>query len=214
MWDEQMELDALHEVYCLTDGSASKQNWCKVLALGNTLDQQLKRKILWIWPTGTDLKNLKQILEKLNIQNVLSIGCGSGLLEWLMKAVGDGAFNIYGLERDPNWWRSKYAVRSFIPLNYIEHADLKLEASFFTDCCSGSLPCALVFCYFNNRKAFQDYLNVFEGKWLIIIGPQPALGIHTDPNPLQPQLPENQWALYEIINWTEQNVVVFYVKIR
>lgn len=215
MWDEQMELDALREAYCLTDGSeASKQNWRKVLALGSTLDQQLKRKILWIWPTETDLKHLQQILKDLNIQNVLSIGCGSGLLEWLVAAVGDGAFNIYGLERDPNWWRSKYAVRSFIPLNYIEHADMKLDASFFIDCCSGTLPCALIFCYFNNRKAFEDYLNVFEGKWLILIGPQPALGIHTDPNPLQPQLPENQWALHEIINWTEQNVVVFYMKIR
>lgn len=189
-----MELDALQEVYCLTNGMASEKNWCKLLALGRTLDQQLKRKILWIWPTATDLKNFKKILEQLDIKNVLSIGCGSGLLEWLMAAVGEGAFNIYGLERDPNWWRSKYAVRSFIPLNYIENAQMELDAGFLIDCCSGTMPC--------------------EGKWLILIGPEPALGIHTDPNPMQPQLPENQWALCEIINWTENNIVAFYMKIR
>ncbi|KAH8407004.1 hypothetical protein KR222_003739 [Zaprionus bogoriensis] len=212
MWAEQMELDALQQVYCLTD----KQHWSKLIALGKTLDQQLKRKILWVWPTGTDLRSLHGVLEELGIRIVLSIGCGSGLLEWLLTTVGqsDKALSIFGLERDPNWWRSRYAVRSFIPLNYIEQADSKLDANFLMDCCSGIMPCALLFCYFNNRQAFLEYLSVFGGRWLILIGPQPDLGIHTDPNPLQPQLPDNQWALHGIINWTEQNVVALYRKLE
>ncbi|KRF78662.1 uncharacterized protein [Drosophila virilis] len=213
MWNDRTELEALCAIYCLTEAADAKPNWRKLLELGNTLERELKRKLLWVWPTALDLKNFNQILNELAIRNVLSIGCGSGLLEWLVGAVADQGLRIYGLERDPNWWRSKYAVRSFIPLNYIEEARSKLTAHFLSDCCSGVAPCALLFCYFNNRSAFLEYLSVFEGKWLILIGPQPAVGIHTEPNPLQPQIPGDQWALHQVINWTEQNLVAVYEKL-
>ncbi|KAM8703341.1 hypothetical protein ACLKA7_008029 [Drosophila subpalustris] len=107
MWDDQSELDALQEIYSLTDGDEAKQNWRKLLVLGSTLDNQLKRKLLWIWPTVSDLTKFNQTLRHLGLQTVLSIGCGSGLLEWLIAAVGDETLRIYGLERDPNWWRTK-----------------------------------------------------------------------------------------------------------
>lgn len=213
MWSEQTELEVLQEIYDITRAATAKQNWRKLLTLGYRLERDLKRKLLWIWPSALDLKRLNGVLKQLDIHHVLSIGCGSGLLEWLLGAVADQELRVYGLERDPNWWRSKYAVRSFIPLNYIEQADSKLTPSFFSRCCSGVAPCALLFCYFNNRRAFLDYLSAFEGKWLILIGPQPALGIHTDPNPLQPQLPDKQWALRELCEWTEQNVVAIYEKL-
>ncbi|XP_034487652.1 uncharacterized protein LOC117791858 [Drosophila innubila] len=219
MWDEQSELAALQEIYNLTAGDEAKKNWRKLLVFGNTLDQQLKRKLLWIWPTASDLTKFHQKLDHLGLQTVLSIGCGSGLLEWLISAVGGEKLRICGLERDPNWWRSKYAVRSFIPLNYIENAETidsrsSLNASFLSDCCSGLMPSALLFCYFNNRRAFLDYLNVFEGIWIILIGPEPGFGIHTDPNPLQPELSNNWWALHALIDWTEHNVVAIYKKLE
>ncbi|KAL7726830.1 hypothetical protein ACLKA6_017239 [Drosophila palustris] len=200
MWDEQSELDALQEIYSLTDGHEAKKNWRKLLVLGSTLDNQLKRKLLWIWPTVSDLTKFNQTLHHLGLQTVLSIGCGSGLLEWMIAAVGDETLRIYGLERDPNRWRKS--------------TDSRLKGSFLSSCCSGVMPCALIFCYFNNSKAFLDYLSVFEGIWIILIGPQPGFGIHTDPNPLQPELPKNQWSLHTLMNWTEQNVVAIYKKLE
>jgi len=210
MLDERSELEILREIYYLTDGASG--NWRKLLALGDCLDQQLKRKLLWMWPTSVDLDYFNQLLSMHNIHRILSIGCGSGLLEWLMTASGGRKVSMFGLEVDRKWWQSKYSVRSFIPLNYVEGAS-QLHTELLTSCCNDAPPCALLFCYFNNRGAFLDYLKVFRGKWLILIGPQPARGIHTDPNPVQPQLPEDQWTLRERLNWTDQNIVAFYEKI-
>ncbi|KMZ03403.1 uncharacterized protein LOC120284203 [Drosophila simulans] len=210
MMDERSELETLREIYYLTDDGSC--NWRKLLALGDCLDQQLKRKLLWMWPTSVDLDYFNQLLAMHDIQRVLSIGCGSGLLEWLMTVSGGRKVPMFGLEVDRNWWQSKYSVRSFIPLNYLEDAS-QLNTDLLAKCCSDVHPCALLFCYFNNRGAFLDYLKVFQGKWLILIGPLPALGIHTDPNPAQPQLPIDQWILRERLNWTDHNIVAFYEKI-
>ncbi|KAH8381774.1 hypothetical protein KR009_000179 [Drosophila setifemur] len=210
MLDERSEVETLRDIYYLTDGAAS--NWRKLLTLGGCLDQQLKRKLLWVWPTSNDLNNFNQILTTKGIQSILSVGCGSGLLEWLISATGGQKISMYGLEVDRNWWQSKYSVRSFIPLNYVEDAE-EVNPHFLNCCCNDSSPSALLFCYFNNRRAFLDYLRIFQGRWLIIIGPQPALGIHTDPNPLQPQLPVNKWSLRERLNWTDRNIVAFYERI-
>ncbi|XP_022213134.2 uncharacterized protein LOC111068086 [Drosophila obscura] len=213
MFDEQSELESLREIYYLTNGASG--SWRKLLSLGDSLEQQLKRKLLWIWPTSVDLDNYNHFLAKHHIQRILSIGCGSGLLEWLMAAAGGQRISMHGLEVDRNWWQSKYSVRSFIPLNYVEDAasPSQLDASFLSNCCNDAPPCAMLFCYFNNRRAFLDYLRIYRGKWLILIGPQPALGIHTDPNPIQPQLPTDGWILRERLDWTDRNVVAFYEKV-
>ncbi|KAH8313706.1 hypothetical protein KR067_010591 [Drosophila pandora] len=210
MLDERSEVDTLREIYYLTDGDVG--NWRKLLALGDCLDQQLKRKLLWVWPTSSNLDLFNQVLTTSGIQCILSVGCGSGLLEWLISTVGGRKVSIFGLEVDRNWWHSKYSVRSFIPLNFFEDAN-NVSQDFLKACCKGFSPCALLFCYFNNRGAFLEYLRVFQGKWLILIGPQPSLGIHTDPNPLQPQFPNEEWILRERLNWTDRNVVAFYEKI-
>ncbi|XP_062126509.1 uncharacterized protein LOC133839169 [Drosophila sulfurigaster albostrigata] len=217
MPNAQSDRDALEAVYELTQGATAQRNWRKLLTLGDTFDVQLKRKLLWIWPTAKNLMQFQLKLNELRIQHVLSIGCGNGLLEWLLTAVGtENSLRVYGLERDANWWRSKYAIRSFIPLNYIESSEYncQLSGDFLKQCCCGLPPQALLFCYFNNRVAFLEYLSAFAGCWLIIIGPQPSLGIHTDPNPLQPELPDcSRWALHSLINWTEHNVVALYKKL-
>ncbi|XP_017067812.2 uncharacterized protein LOC108105634 [Drosophila eugracilis] len=210
MLDERSEVETLRQVYYLTDGASG--NWHKLLALGDCIDQQLKRKLLWMWPSLVDLDYFNQLLAMHDIQRILSIGCGSGLLEWLMTASGGRKVSMFGLEIDRNWWQSKYAIRSFIPLNYVEDYN-QLNTDLLSRCCNGTPPSALLFCYFNNRGAFLDYLKVFTGKWLILIGPLPTLGIHTDPNPLQPQLPADEWTLRERLNWTDHNIVTFYEKI-
>ncbi|KAH8291827.1 hypothetical protein KR054_001042 [Drosophila jambulina] len=215
MCEERSEVETLREIYYLTHGSTAGTmgtSWRTLLALGDSLEQQLKRKLLWVWPTAVDLDYFNQLLSMHGIRNVLSVGCGTGLLEWLITAAGGKKASMFGLEVDRSWWQSKYSVRSFIPLNYAETCT-QLDADFLNSCCENAPPCALLFCYFNNRSAFLDYLEVFRGRWIILIGPQPALGIHTDPNPIQPQLPADQWTLRERLNWTDRNIVAFYEKI-
>ncbi|XP_030371129.1 uncharacterized protein LOC115621579 [Scaptodrosophila lebanonensis] len=213
---EQTERNTLVEIYYLS--APETRNWRKLLALGDTLEQQLKRKLLWVWPTAADLLAFNKLLRLHNIQNILSVGCGSGLLEWLLAAAAtedENPIAFYGLEIDRNWWNSKYALRSFIPLNFVEDApDGKLDSDFLRHSCCGSQPSALLFCYFNNRQAFLEYLCVYKGKWLIIIGPKPSQGIHTDPDAMHPNFPvDEHWVLHDCLHWTELNIVTFYEKI-
>lgn len=77
------EEDSLAKIYCLTQGST--KNWRKLLKYGKTLDVELKRKLLWLWPTEKNLWQINEVLRDYNITNVLSIGCGNGLFEWLLK---------------------------------------------------------------------------------------------------------------------------------
>lgn len=70
-------------LYNLTTNS--EKSWQKLLQFGETLSLDEKRKFLWTWPTSGNIKTLKHILAALKINSILSIGCGSGLLEWIIK---------------------------------------------------------------------------------------------------------------------------------
>lgn len=77
------EEDALLKIYYLTQEST--KNWRKLLQYGESLDLEIKRKVLWVWPTEENLLQIRQLFEHDSITNILSIGCGNGLFEWLLK---------------------------------------------------------------------------------------------------------------------------------
>lgn len=77
-----LTLDLYKEIYYLTQEET--KNWRQVLKYGEGLELNSKRKLLWTWPTEKYLQNLKYLLGELDIKDILSIGCGSGLLEWLL----------------------------------------------------------------------------------------------------------------------------------
>lgn len=77
------EKDVLAEVYCLTQEST--KNWRKLLKYGNLLKQDTKRKLLWAWPTEKNIWQINKLLRQYDITNILSIGCGNGLFEWILK---------------------------------------------------------------------------------------------------------------------------------
>lgn len=64
--------------------TASK-DWKQVLKLSETLPSSEKRKILWTWPTQNDVVKLAEIFHRLHISSILSIGCGCGLFEWILR---------------------------------------------------------------------------------------------------------------------------------
>ncbi|XP_059217389.1 uncharacterized protein LOC131994641 [Stomoxys calcitrans] len=207
------EEHALQKVYYLTHDAT--KNWRKLLKYGETLDVDVKRKLLWMWPTEKCLQEINELLQKFNITCLLSIGCGSGLFEWLLKESSN--IEIHGLEVDRKWWSSSYAIKSFIQLKYIEDMCLT-NNDYLQDCCStNSWNFVLMFCYFNNRQAFLEYLNSYQGNWLIIIGPLDKQEIYTDPLPLEPNFPSDmltKWLLKSSLEMGENDCLAIYEKIE
>lgn len=64
---------------------AKKKDWRRILQLSKTYEITVTSEFLWTFPTEYCLHYLKTLWKSLNISNVLSIGCGSGLLEFVMR---------------------------------------------------------------------------------------------------------------------------------
>lgn len=62
-----------------------KRNWKEVIKLGECYALTEKSRFSWAWPSEDCLTNLKQVLQRNSVGSILSIGCGSGLLEWILK---------------------------------------------------------------------------------------------------------------------------------
>ncbi|XP_061387130.1 uncharacterized protein LOC133322080 [Musca vetustissima] len=202
----------LREVYYLTNPET--KNWRSLLKYGEDLNAEIRRKLLWIWPTEKSLWQFGKILREFNIGCLLSIGCGNGLFEWIIRESLN--VEIYGLEVDRDWWCSNYAIKSFIELNYVDNMDVTKEEYLRTCCLRDSWNFALLFCYFNNRPAFLQYLKLYKGRWICIIGPLEKRNVYTDPLPLEPNFPVEDnvttWKLKASLKMGENDIMAFYEK--
>ncbi|XP_055851425.1 uncharacterized protein LOC129915774 [Episyrphus balteatus] len=186
-----------------------EKDWEGVLKLSETLPLDKKSKYLWTWPTGEALQIIKSTLHELGIGKLLSVGCGTGLLEWIIKESIGAA--VYGLEVDRSWWESSYSPISYIKLNFIN--DVHMDPCFLQECCdTKDWDFGMVFCYFNNGKAFHDYLRLYKGSVVIIIGPAPGVGIHTDPPPLKADFCDSGWKMLKYFNISKDDIISFYTK--
>lgn len=80
----------------------SNEDWKKIIRLGETISNEDRKRYLWAWPTEINLANLKCQLNQYGIRSLVSLGCGSGLLEWiLMKCIG---LTVRGFEVDEFYW--------------------------------------------------------------------------------------------------------------
>lgn len=61
-----------------------RNNWRKVLLLNENSQDTRALKILWVWPSETNLKFLKRVSDRYCIEGLSSLGCGCGLLEWII----------------------------------------------------------------------------------------------------------------------------------
>uniref|UniRef100_A0A8D8ETS8 (northern house mosquito) hypothetical protein n=1 Tax=Culex pipiens TaxID=7175 RepID=A0A8D8ETS8_CULPI len=179
-------------------------DWRKVINLGQELAVDTRVKYLWAWPLSDDLETIGACLAEHNISRVLSVGCGTGLLEWLITA-GTGIL-VAGVEQDENWWRSKYATKTYIPMVFAESKG----ANSIND--ENAPWHAMMFCYFNHGAAFCDYVNNFEGRHVIIVGPEGGKAVHTDPMPFQPAFPTHQnWKLLQSFRVGSENLNHFVI---
>lgn len=95
---------------------------------------------------------------------------------------------ITGLEVDKNWWSRQ---NPFIPLKFLE-PDQVITPQFLLDTCmSRNWNFSLLFCYFNNRIAFNDYIKNYKGNYVIIIGPEDNTYRYTEPLPLDKEFRQN-----------------------
>lgn len=96
---------------------------------------------------------------------------------------------ITGLEVDRNWWTRQ---KPFIPLKFLE-PDQEITSQFLLDTClSRNWNFSLLFCYFNNRPAFNQYVESFKGNFVIIIGPAENTLRYTEPLPLDKEFQANE----------------------
>lgn len=190
---------------------SNKDNWHGVIEIGKQFNIQERSKFLWAWPTVDCLWWMKTLLNEHNIETILSIGCGSGLLEWLIsRSIG---VKVSGLELDKSWWISPYAPQTFVDLKFTE----KQITSDFLQMCANtrSDQFALLFCYFNNREAFLQYIRAYDGDFVIIIGPVNEFVV-TDPQPLNPKFENDDWYLlsYYQLEDENQNCISFFKRIK
>lgn len=61
------------------------RDWRKIIQLSKCYSLNEKTRFSWAWPREKCLKKLKIILDKRCVQSILSVGCGSGLLEWIIE---------------------------------------------------------------------------------------------------------------------------------
>uniref|UniRef100_A0A1B6DGN1 Methyltransferase domain-containing protein n=1 Tax=Clastoptera arizonana TaxID=38151 RepID=A0A1B6DGN1_9HEMI len=163
-------------------------DWCKIL---KTLEEVGQRccEVLWIRPEQIDLEFIKNAVEVKGLKRIVSVGCGCGLLEWLLQAAT--GVHVIGIEIDPNYWNSKYFNRTklkYIPLLFPQ--DEGFNSALLDK------NAVLLFCYFNNRKAFNKYIDKYLGSCVIIIGPGLDSGRHTDPQPFDVDF-KKDWTLVD-----------------
>ncbi|KAG8224454.1 hypothetical protein J437_LFUL003177 [Ladona fulva] len=122
------------------------------------------RGLLWLRPSERSLQFIAEQLQNLGLKKILSIGCGSGLFEWLISRVT--GLHVEGIEVDAKWWDSPYSPPCFLPKN-LRHFVIPEKHS------DEMIPkdVALLFCYFNDEGAYNDYLKRYLGNCIIVAGP-------------------------------------------
>lgn len=63
----------------------SEGKWKEIIALGESDENHEACRLLWVWPTLDDLNWIKNVIEDYNLRGIVSIGCGTGLLEWIIQ---------------------------------------------------------------------------------------------------------------------------------
>lgn len=61
------------------------RQWSQILELGKLYPQHEVSRFLWAWPSEKCLRKMNTTFKVLGITKILSIGCGSGLLEWIIQ---------------------------------------------------------------------------------------------------------------------------------
>lgn len=62
-----------------------QNRWREIIDLEKEYKYPERNKISWVWPSLDDLNWLNNVIVKNKLGGIVSIGCGCGLLEWLVQ---------------------------------------------------------------------------------------------------------------------------------
>ncbi|XP_015586654.1 uncharacterized protein LOC107263687 [Cephus cinctus] len=178
-----------------------EDKWKEIINLKNVKDTFEKYRLLWVWPSLDDLQWIKDIIDGLQLHGIISIGCGSGLLEWLIQK--HSGIDVVGIEVDHAWWTCGYSPPLFLKkVIFIDEDNNNVEIP---------KSHALLFCYFNNAPAFLNYIMNYSGSTVLVIGPGEGRGSHTDPTPFDKKFSDLGWQLYKFreIGNTKDYIAVY-----
>jgi len=148
----------------------------QVICCNDRYELSLLHLLTWPVPGEKDLESLSNYIYSHGVTHIYSIGCGTGLLEWLLSQVllkqykeSDNVdlkrVDVTGVEVDFRWWKSPYAPPTFLDDFLFVGKDFAPQNPF------GDFNDMALFCYFNNLNVFLDYLNAFLGSFVVLIGP-------------------------------------------
>lgn len=73
-----------------------EDKWKEILDLNQLSDNPNALNLLWVWPSEENLNFIKTVLNEHNLGGIISVGCGCGLLEWIInKSTGEYPSNMY-----------------------------------------------------------------------------------------------------------------------
>ncbi|XP_027233232.1 uncharacterized protein [Penaeus vannamei] len=155
--------------------------------------------LLWVRPGRCCIEAIADHVREGRCGGLASVGCGTGLLEWLVCALT--GISVSGYEVNAAWWASRYSPPRFIPLAFVE-----------PDAPPPAVPpsLALMCCYFNNGDAFRKYVDSYDGPAMIIIGSIDK-NRHTDPRPLD-YAHVHPWTLTHTHPISDTDLIGFYVR--
>ncbi|XP_011140850.1 uncharacterized protein LOC105184021 [Harpegnathos saltator] len=160
------------------------QKWEEIIALSSTIDDFKTCKLSWVLPDISDLYWINKIVQQYNLSGIASVGCGCGLLEWLLQKYS--GLDIVGIELDSSWWNSKYSPPQFLKnIIFVENKSINFQIP---------RKYAMLFCYFNNSTAFHNYMKNYKGNLVLVIGSE-ADNCTTDPLPFDAKFEKYNWKL-------------------
>ncbi|XP_033324632.1 uncharacterized protein LOC117219540 [Megalopta genalis] len=160
--------------------------WEDIANLECSSNEFEKCRLFWVLPTVNDLRWIKELMEKNHVVGLTSVGCGTGLFEWLFETYS--GLEVAGIELDRSWWCSKYSPPLFL-------SNVSLVRGGNTKDIRVPENHAILFCYFNNGPAFCEYVENYKGKLIFVIGPEENQHRWTDPMPFDEKFHEFGWQL-------------------
>lgn len=114
--------------------------------------------------------------------------------------------DVTGLDLADSWWTSPYSPMAATIQRTFIRSDRPVTAQTLRyatgTSADGDGEFALLFCYFNDRAAFEAYVRVYEGRWVILVGACAEMDelVVTDPRP---------WELAGAAEWRIVASVLF-----
>lgn len=86
-------------------------------------------------------------------------------------------------------------------MNFLEIEQKITPEAILQSCSISNWNFAVLFCYFNNQKVFNEYVEAYQGKYVIIIGPGENTNRYTEPLPHNPKFEESE--NYKLIHFSD-----------